>query len=94
MNMQPSLSLLLPLDSQNIYSGPVIQAIWVLLNQRFDLTAKVNWTCGLNDGPKVNQAFEQDDGLKVTWTFEKEDGLRVNWTFEYYDGPKITWTFE
>ena len=92
------LSLLLPLDSQNIYSGPVMHATQVLLNQRFDSTAKVNWTYELDDGPKVNQAFEQDDGLKVNWTFDKEDGLRVNWT-EYYDGlfeptVKVPCTFE
>ena len=47
------LNLLLPLDSQNIPSGPVIQVIWALMNQRLDPTAKVSWTCESDDGLKV-----------------------------------------
>ena len=63
MNMQPSLNFTLLLDSQIIHSGPVIHATWALMAQRFDPTAKVNWT------------FESDDGLfeptaKVNWTLE------------------------
>ena len=63
-----SLNLLLPLDSQNIHSCPVIQAIWALINQRLDPTTKVSWSCESDDGLKVNYAFDNDDGLRVTWT--------------------------
>ena len=34
-------------------SGPVIQVIWALMNQRLDITAKVSWTCESDDGLKV-----------------------------------------